>query len=259
MTNYYFLGTLLPELHIDQPPEIGFNELEHLLHDNLSAADFAKVQTVRNYFDIFNLLAYLKNEPFGPYGNFDESDLEEALATHSRLPSYIFEYLDKYENQEERLLHFPQLLATFFNAEIKNASDTFKSYLILERDLRLILVAYRAKKLGRDIFKELQYENPEDEIVAQILAQKDAAQYVPPENYADLKPILSQYYNDPIALQKSLLEYRFAKIDEMVGIEFFSIERILVYMIKLILIENWQRLDKQKGEEIIDSMLKEPL
>lgn len=257
MTNYYFLGTILPELHIGEPPEISFWEFEQLLHDNLTDSDFAKASIIRNFYDIFNLRSYWKGEPFDPLGNLNESGLEEAIVTRSVLPAYIFAYMDKYEHTEERLKEFPSLLATFFQEEIKHSSGAFKAYLILERDLRLILLAFRAKKLGRDVVKELQYENPEDEIVAQILAQKDAPQYEPPEKYADIKSILSQYYESPFELQKSLVEYRFNKLDEMIGDDLFSTDRILAYMLNLILVERWQRLDKQKGSEIVDTMLKE--
>lgn len=259
MANYYFLGTLLPELHIDETPEISFKEFARLLRDNLSAGDYAKTKIARNYYDIFNLLSYSKDEPLDEFGNLNESDLEEALATNADLPQYIFDYLNKYETKEERQKHFPQLLATFFNEEIKRTSGEFKAYLILERDLRLILTAYRAKKLGRDVLPELQYEDPEDEIVAQILAQKDAPKYELPEKYEDFKPLIEKYYDDPIAIQKAFIEYRFEKMDQMIGIDFFSVNRLIAYMIKLIMIEKWQRLNKQKGLEIVDSMLKEPL
>ena len=47
----------------------------------------------------------------------------------------------------------------------------------MEREIRLILVALRAKKFGRDLLLELQYEDSDTDFIAQMLAQKDAAQY----------------------------------------------------------------------------------
>lgn len=258
MGNYYFLGSLLPDLHLDEKPDIGFVELNRLVHDNLSAHDFAKTITIRNYFDIYNLRAYWKDLELNPVGNLDANAIEEALITKSGLPPYVFDYLDKYESKEERLHHFPELLATFFQKEIQRASGAFLLYLTLERELRLILLAYRAKKLGRDVVKELQYEDPEDEFVAQIIAQKDAVDYEPPEKYADFKQILNDYYSDPILFQKAYYSYLFRKIDEIIDVDSFATDRILAYMIKLIVVEKWQSLDKEKGLEIVDSILKEP-
>lgn len=258
MVDYYFLGTLLPDLKIDEQPEIDFSEFERLLKENLTSADFAKTVTLRNLYDINNLRSYWKGEPLDPIGNLNESDLEEALVTRIILPPYVFAFMDKYETQEERLRHFPELLATFFRESISKADGFFKYYLTLEREMRLILVAFRAKALGRDLYAELQYEDPDEELIAQILAQKDAPSYIPPEKYSDLKHYFEMYENRPIELQKALLEYRFNKIDEKLGLQLFSIDRILAYMAELIMVEHWQQMDKQKGIEIIESMLKEP-
>lgn len=258
MVDYYFLGTLLPDLRIGDPPELSFAEFQRLLKENLTASDFAKTETLRNLYDITNLRSYWKGEPLDPVGNLDESQLEEALVTRSILPQYVFAFMDKYDNQQERLRHFPELLAIFFRESIKNASGFFKFYLTLEREIRLILVAFRAKALGRDLYAELQYEDPDEELIAQILAQKDAQTYEPPEKYEDLKSYFETYADKPIELQKALLEYRFNKIDEKLGLQLFTIDKILAYMAELIMIEHWQQMDKQKGLEIIESMLKEP-
>jgi hypothetical protein len=258
MGNYYFLGTLLPQLRIGEAPEIGFKELDQLLKENLSDRDFAKTKTIRYLYDLANLRAYWRGDPLDPNGNFTASELEEALVTRTRLPGFVFDFLDKYDSNEERLRHYPELLATFFRSSIQNESGFFKYYLTLERELRLVLVAFRAKKLGKDIYTELQYEDPEEDFIAQILAQKDAQVYEPPEKYEELKPILDKYYDQPIELHKALLEYRFNKIEEKLGNELFSIDRVLAYMIELIMVERWQHMNKQKGLQIIDSMLKEP-
>lgn len=258
MANYYFLGALLPELHLNEEPEIGFGELDQLFKDNLSPKDYDKTKIIRNLFDIFNLRAYWKGESIDRKGNITAGDLEEALATRSQLPPFVFDFMDRYESKEQRLEHYQELLSIFFRNAIKNATGFFKFYLSLERELRLVFAAFRTKKLGKDIYKELQYEDPEEDFIAQILAQKDSPDYEPPEKYEDVKALFEQYYDNPIELERALLEYRFNKIEEVVGIERFSIDRILAYMIELIMVERWQSMDRQKGLEIIENMLKEP-
>lgn len=256
MQKYYFLGTLLPELRIGEPPEIGFREYEQLLRENLSASDYEKTRTFRNIYDMINLRFYWKGEPLNPFGNYSESDLEEAFATRSMLPSYVFDFVDKYDNKNDRLDHFPALLSTFFTKEIERSSNFFKAYLTLERELRLVMLAFRAKKLNRDVLIDLQYEDPEDPIIAQILAQKDSLVYEPPEKYEQLKHIFDKYQNQPLELQKALFEFRFNKIEEMLGLDFFSADRTLAYLVELVLIEQWQQMDRQEGNKIVDHMLK---
>jgi hypothetical protein len=262
MSNYYFLGTLLPELQIDQPPEISFREFEQLLKDNLSAADFAKIRAIRNYYDILNLSSYWKKEELEPLGNLDEAGLEEAFVTRTMLPPYVFQYVDKYDTNESRLQHFGELLAEFFKREAQGGQPVGGSafldfYFNLERERRLVLLVLRAKKLGRDLLKELQYEDPDEELIAQMLAQKDAAHYEPPENFKEVASLYAKYQDEPLLLQKALIELRIRKIEEWLGLDLFSIDRILGYMIELALLEKWHQLNKQKGQEIIDSMFKE--
>lgn len=259
MANYYFLGTLLPDLSVDQPPELSFREFEQLLKENLSNSDFAKIQAVRNYYDILNLAAYWKKEPFDPLGNLDEGGMEEAMVTRTMFPPYVFEFLDRYESDSSRLEHFSELLSIFFQYEAGKGGLEYKGflkfYVEMERERRLVLMGLRAKKLNRDLLKELQYENPDEELVAQMLAQKDAPQYEAPDKYQDLVQLYHKYSDEPWQLQKALIEYRMKKVEEYLGLDFFSFDRILAYMIELILLEKWHKLDKQKGKEMIDEML----
>jgi hypothetical protein len=258
MANYYFLGTLLPELSVDQPPEISFREFEQLLKENLSNADFAKIRALRSYYDMINLAAYWKKTPFDPLGNLDEAGMEEALVTRTMLPAYVFDFLDRYETDASRLHHFSELLAQFFQQQAGNGGLEYKGflkfYVEMERERRLVLMALRAKKLGRDLLKELQYDNPDEELIAQMLAQKDAAQYEPPEKYQDLVQLYNKYCDQPLQLQKAMIQYRMEKIDEYLGLDLFSLDRILGYMIELILLEKWHKLDKQKGKEMISEL-----
>lgn len=258
MTNYYFLATFLPELKIDEPPELDFRGLLELFKENLTHRDMAKVAIIRRYYDILNLRVYWKGQPLDPLGNMDENDLEEAFATQSGLPPYIFKFMEKYDSKALRLEHFPELLVDFFREEIKEADGFLKQFLMLEREIRLVLLAFRSKKLGRDLMKELQYENPEEDLIVQILAQRDAPVYEPPEKYENLKGLFEKSYHDPLEIHKALIEYRFQKIEEFLGVtDRFSINRILGYLVELILVEKWQELDKQKGLEIVDTILKD--
>jgi hypothetical protein len=168
-------------------------------------------------------------------------------------------YLELYEKLEDRLYHFPKLVAAYFYNESINADGFLKQYLEFERELRLVLVGFRAKKLGRNVMKELQFENPEDPIVHQILAQKDEPLYEPPEKYTELKSVFDQYQDEPLALYLAVLKYRVEAIDQMLGFDEFSINRILGYFVQMIFIELWQKLDKQKGKQILDTIVKEAI
>lgn len=259
MANYYYVGTALPSLSFDTPPEISLTEFNHLLMDNLTKKDYEKTRLIRGFYDVLNLRSLWLNEDLDLWGNLDENELDEALINLYGLPDYVYDFLEAHPKIDDRLRHFPQLLATFFLRSAKNEPKGFlKDYLNFEREWRLVFTAFRAKKLGRDISVELQYEDLDEDLIAQILAQKDAKTYMPPENYDDLRFIFEKYSDDPLMLQRAIDEYRFNKIDELVGMEdTFSINRILGYMAQLIIVQKWFELDKKKGIQIVDKIVKE--
>lgn len=257
MAKHYFLGVVLPEIQVGAPLELTFEQLDTLLKNNLSARDYEKVRVIRRYFDFENLRAMIQNQPLYPYGNENASELEESWIAREGFPDYAQAFFYRYPTKDEVLKHIPELISLYFSAEGKVASGFLKWYLTFERELRLVLAGFRAKKLGRDVIREFQYENPEDDIVAQILAQKDHKTYEPPEAFSELKTVFNTYQNDPLGLFQSVYEFIFRHIDEKVGEDFFSTDYILAYVIKYILAARWLDLDQQKGSEIMDKLLKD--
>lgn len=255
--NYYFLATALPPLVFGQAPEISFGEFEQMLANNLTPSDYEITKIVRRYYDILNIRSLLKREKLDYHGNLDETDLEEAVLDLVNLPGYAIDYLTAYEKKQDRILHFPELMAAYFREEIENSGGLLRKYLIFERNLRLVLIGFRAKQLGKDVAAELQNENPEEELIAQILAQKDTKTYEPPEGFEGLKDLFERLNNNPLELYQALAEYRFNKIDEILGLETFSFDRILAYMLRLIEVEKWIELDKQKGLAVVEKIVKE--
>lgn len=247
----YFIGALLPELQMDAEPEIGFDELMAFLNLNLSKNDLAKVAVIRRIFDIYNV-----KSSFSHKGNLDEVEFEEALITKEGLPDYFADFIEKYNNKE-RQKHFGELLSRYFKEEIHQSTGFIRSFLKMEKNSRLVLAALRAKKLKRDIVHELQYEDAEDDLVASILAQKDAPVFDPPEEVADLKALYEEHSASPLDLQKALWEWKFHKIQEMEGIDSFSLDKILGYTARLILVEKALAMDENKGNALVDGILRQ--
>ncbi|MBA3239190.1 MAG: DUF2764 family protein [Parachlamydiaceae bacterium] len=257
MGNYYFVGTILPELQIGVPPEISFEEFMQLLKDNLENHDLQLTRILRSYYDIENMRSLWKEEPLDPFANLDANDLDDALFHPELLDSYVRTFLETHESKEARLRYFPQLLAAYFYNESNSTTGFIKRYLQFERKLRLIQTAFRAKKLNRELAEEIQFENPEEDFIQQLLAQKDAATFEPPPGFEELKTVFEEHYSSPIDLHKALCEYRFQKVAELGGDDVFTIDRILAYMVQLILVERWQELDSEKGNKLVDIYVKE--
>ncbi len=265
MTNYYFLASALPPVHIGEPIEMNFEEFRFFLKVNLRDRDYAEPTVVRRYYDLQNLRLLWQHrkldEKLGSelnvYGNYDENGLDEALLTRDGFPDYVYEFVDEHDRNRDRVANFPALVGAYFSHEIAAATGFLREYLLFDRDWRLVFTGFRAKQLGRNLASELQHEDPHDSVVHQLLAQKDADHYEPPGRYKDLKELFANHGDVPIDLHKKMCEYRFAKVESLLGTDMFSSQRILGYTVQLIIAEKWAELDQKQGLEVIDSIVKE--
>jgi len=253
MSNYYYLAASLPPLEFPSVPDISFESLKESLRLNLSEKDLKKVEALRLFVDISNIRPLLLEEEIDPRGNLSEKELDEAVLVRDFLPDYVFDFLDKYDTLPDKLRHFSELLSHFFAAELQEQTGFLKEYLIFEREWRLVVLALRAKTVRRDVIRELQFEDFNDPIVSQIIAQKDSDQYEPPAEYKDLKEKFIACGPDPWQQNKMLSEYRFNKIEEMLEKGQFSMDAILAYLAQLMIVEYWNELDEERGKVILDT------
>ncbi len=245
---YYFLLPALPPLSLKSAPEMTHKELKDLLSLNLSPADLKKLRILLHPIDIYNIRALWLGQPLDERGNLTATELEDALLVPDNLPLYLVEFLDRYESTETRLKAFPSLVASLFRETGEEFKGFLGKYYHFERERMLILTALRAKATGRDIVRELQFEDPSDPFIADILAQKDAADFIPPKEFEDLKILFVEKAHDPEKLDRAILEYRLKKIEEMEdGDPPFSIDQVLGYVARFLIVDSWFRLDREKG------------
>ncbi len=254
MARYYFLLSSLPTLSLGTPPEISFEEFKAMLPLNLEKEDLDLVKGFLTYIDLKNLRAFLLKEPLDPRGTCGEKELEEALLVKDFLPPYVFDFWERYESVRDRLHFFSYLYVHFFK-EQEGKGGFLEAFFQEERNLRLILTALRAKLTKRDVAVELQFEDLKDPLIAQILSQKDMEDYEPPREFERVKALFKEYSGNPRKLALAFLEYQLERVEELES-EFppFSIDRVLGYMVRLFLVENWNALDEERGRALIDSI-----
>ena len=117
------------------------------------------------------------------------------------------------------------------------------------------MVALRSQQAKREIAQQLQFEDLTDPLVALILAQKDAPSFEPPIEYVDLKEKFLACGQDPWLQYKTVAQWRFQRIEELVEKPLFSIDWILSYMAQLLIVEHWADLDEAKGKMILDAFV----
>lgn len=250
---YFFLATSLPPLELGTIPDMTFEELCERFRINLSQEDWEKTVVIRRVIDLANIRALLLEEPIDRRGNLSQTELEEALLVHAGFPEYVFDFLNRYASTGERLKYFSELMVLYYKNEIPRAKGFLKAYLLFERSWRLVMIAVRAKAMGRDVVKELQFEDLNDPLVLQILAQRDAPKYDPPSEWADIVTQMASVGSNTWEQYRIFSTWRFKKLQEMVESDFASIDWILAYMVCLIMVEYRSELNQERGNRILDT------
>ncbi len=253
--NYYFLAASLPPLVLGERVDLTFDELIARIQMNVGGEDLEKTVVFRRWIDLNNIRSLYLEDTIDSKGNLDEKQLDQALLLQEDLPEYVFDFLNRFETTEQKLRFFSGIFSTYFQEEISKQKGFLKRYLTFERDWRLVIMAIKAKELRHDLIYELQFEDGKDPFIAHILAQKDAVSYEPPLEFVSLKEKYFSCGPDPWQQFRMISSWRFKQIEELVEEPLFSIDWILAYMARLLIVEQWNELAPTKGEIILEAFV----
>lgn len=260
MTFYYLASSLTP-IEFGDLAEYGFLDLLEKFDLSLTSAERKSFRVLRLFYDLENLKKILVTTSapiqLDVRGNLNKKELLAALEHREFFSEYVFDYFDCFTSAKERLDNFSRLLSEYFRNEADKASGFLRSYLTFERDYRLILTAFRAKKLKKNLDEEFAFESSKDPIVESILSQKDSPYFEAPAGYEDLQEMLLVAKDQPLYEYRHLAEYRFKKMREMVQDKPFSIDYLMSYAMRLCILEDLANLNEIKGNENLNIILKD--
>lgn len=248
-----YVKASLPDLHLDQEPEITFDDVVFRLYNYMPASFLEEVKVVRRLIDLNNIRALFYNDAFDQRGNLTETELESALEHQTILPDYVFDFLDTYTSNEKRVKNIGKIFVRYFQIEGDRARGFLKEYLQFEREVRLLTTAYTGKKLGFDLDRQFQFEETSDDFVHFILSQKDREGIVFPLEYRDLEEIFATSQT-PIERHQRFNRFKFHRFEELYIRRQFSKQALLFYFIQFLIVDSYYRLDEKVGKGVIESI-----
>lgn len=244
MGRHFFLCSAVPDLSIEQKPTIAFDAFIFMLELSCSKSEWRHVISLRQFFDLMNLQATFFHRPLQPYGTVSPDDFEDHLRQHVGLNHTLIDYLIRYPHDDQRREHFSQLVAYFFE-EKKGEKGFVGAYFTWLEEFFVVGATIRAKRLGRDIAKELGDEDFSNPRVLEGLAFRDATSYEPPKAFAKVKEIYDRDFDNPKELEKNTTQFIFQHLEAIKEKHPFSLDYLLAYMVQLILIEHlWPAKDE---------------
>jgi hypothetical protein len=194
-------------------------------------------------------------------GNFSAEELlgviasfKEETAPDKKFPSYFYEFAELYLNtpEEERFGLEDKLHGFYFHYAMKCGNKFVSEWFELNLNVNNILAAMAARKYKMDVTKVSVGTN----MVAEALRTSNARDF----GLADDLEYFEQLtrINDTIDLverEKKIDLLKWNWMDDNTFFNYFTIERIFVFLMKLEMIERWVSLDKEKGNEMFRKLI----
>ena len=265
MTNYYCLVTGLPELSLeDGKLSYTVANFKTEIYPELSKSDKKLVDLFYLKYDNQNLLALLKDKEAvvdESLGNYSADELlgviasfKEETAPDKKFPSYFYEFSELYLNtpEEERFGIEDKLHGFYYHYAMKCGNKFVSDWFELNLNVNNILAAMAARKYKMDVTKVSVGSN----FVSEALRSSNARDF----GLADDLEYFEQLtrINDTVDLverEKKIDLLKWNWMEDNTFFNYFTIEKIFVFLMKLEMIERWVSLDKEKGNEMFRKLI----
>lgn len=265
--NYYCLVAGLPDLVADER-KMAFSSVQfrERLKEDLHPADYELAKMFYLPYDHKNLLNLLlaKDEEWDERGNFSRDDMEPVadkksfeLADLSLFPKYIAAFIDRYYGEEgvESYFQGEMLLTEGYFSHFERCKNRFvRDVAIHERNIGNIMNALNGRKF------ELPFEANlmGDDAITAALAKSRARDFGLSTDVDYIETLVQIFETENLLDREFKLDlYRWNSLEEMTFFNYFTIEKVLAFLLKLFIVERWFLLDKEKGQEMFSKILNE--
>ena len=257
---YYYLVTGLPEIIMDERKlSISSLKFKEEAFEQLAPEDYELVKKLFYPIDNYNLINKLlgKNKKFDERGNLPETLIEENIKHPDDLYPYMIEFIEAYKNGTPIISELSwenQLNYLFYEYIIQDKNEFIRNWFEFDLNIRNILTALNCRKYHLEITKEIIGDN----FVAQMLKKSNASDFGLSKNLSYLEAVFNAFENKNLTdREKSIDNLRWNYIDELNTFNYFTIEAVLGFFLKLKIAERWLKLDKNIGLEMFNKILKD--
>ena len=262
MRNYYYLVAGLREYPIDADTK-GFDvaAIRDDIAEGLHEADRRSLREFYTFYDVQNIIAVWNGKSaFNPLGNFPRQALEEEVARPENLPGYIADVIIAYKNRvkEDKSIDVDETIDTavpfertlwsrFYEHCARSHTPFVREWYAFDRQLRNISAAYTARKLGREIEPELVG----DDGINSALARNSSTDFGLKAEIDYIDQLVQILENKNMVEKERQLDLlRWSKADELTDFDYFTMNKVLAYCVKINVIHRWMSLDKEIGNEM---------
>lgn len=258
--NYFYLVAGLPELLIDQSKvSIALTDFKEELQHHLHPRDYQLIRQIFMFFDNHNILNLLnkKENSFLNLGNYSATELEELIKDPVSLPPYFIRFIHHFKDDipvYEGFTWENQLTSLYYEYVCENGIPFTKSWFSFDLNLRNIITAINGKKHQIDIDYQLIGKNP----VNDALLKSHAKDFGLSSAFPFIDKLVQLHDSDNLMEREMGIDLiRWDFLDQLNTFNYFTIEVLIAFTIKLSIVERWNRLSAEKGKTLFNKFLSE--
>ncbi|MBI9060549.1 MAG: DUF2764 family protein [Marinilabiliaceae bacterium] len=263
--NYYCLVAGLPDL-VMEDRKLAFTSvaLRELLQEDLHPQDYRLVSLFFLPYDHQNIINRLfnKDTSFDKRGLYAEEVIDEVtdkkafeLAEETGLHGYLNNFLNDFYEREEKPARQDaerQLTSAYFQMLLGGSNSFVSAYAQQELTIRNIIVALNGRKYDLEVEKDIIGDGD----VVDALKKSRARDFGLTTDVEMLDHLMQIHENpDPLDREMKLDLLRWQFLDEETFFNYFTIEKVLAFTLKLMIVERWFELDEEKGRELFKNLI----
>lgn len=262
---YYYLVAGLPELTLeDSKLSYTVADFKVELYPDLSDEDKKLIDLFYLKFDNANVLKLLKDKDaaIDLRGNYSAEELVEFISSLKEgdeiadavFPSYLSTFIFEYFNAtaEDDFLYEDRLAALYYEYAMKCKNKFVSSWFAFNLTMNNILVALTARKFKMDIAPLIVGDTE----VCEALRTSGARDFglTGEVDFLDQLVKISET-EELVEREKKIDQLRWNWMEEATFFNYFTVERLFVFLLQLEMIERWISLDKEKGNQLFRSII----
>ena len=265
--NYYYLIAGLPELSLDDNKlNLTVREFRELYYPELAADDRALLDLIYLSYDNANLLSLIKDKEAqlvegGLYTREELLAIIEAARTEEEpdrnYPRYMYDFVQKVESEEaaaEGLFPEDRLAQLYYAHAMSQGNAFVERWFAFNLDLNNFLTAITARRYDLDVKPLIVGDNE----VAKALRTSNSRDFGLTGVMDSFEEILRISEIDNLVERERRLDvFKWEWMEEASFFDYFSVEKLFSFLIKVQIIERWISLDAEAGGEMLRSMIQQ--
>ena len=262
--NYYCLVAGLREYALDADVK-GFDAraIREEILEELTAADAREVRLLYGYYDCENLIArFGGRSAYNPLGSLTSDEIGEALQNPDLLPAEMAGVVRAYRNPESEEAEEldmsrsfeSNLLEAYYRTCARAKSRFLREWSTFDRTLRNIAAAVAARAAGRDVERVTVGEDD----VTEQLRRSSASDFGLRGELSYVDAVIAAVNDEPNLLEKEhkIDLIRWNESLELTVQNYFDIDAVLAYLVRVNIVARWTLLDRERGRELFEELLR---